>query len=248
LAALKDPVYYVQWNAAKALGKIGDSRAVAALAEVLKTEPPAEVDIEDAHSWPTAEGVRQSAAVALGDIRDRKAAPVLEKAWKEDKSEIVRVAAACSLFRTTKDEAAFKFLLDSLKHEAYEVRLTAASSLGKTSDPRAIAVLVGIIGNEREYGFVLDAAADALGEMGKPAAEQLVKALDGSTPCFRYFAAWSFAKIKDRSTIAYLIEMLKDTDDSVRGKAAEALMEITGEGFGQDYARWKSWHEKNKDE
>lgn len=43
-----------------------------------------------------------------------------------------------------------------------------------------------------------------------------------------------------------LIEALKNEEDSVSIRVAEALIEITKEDFGKDYEKWTSWHKKHK--
>jgi HEAT repeat protein len=43
-----------------------------------------------------------------------------------------------------------------------------------------------------------------------------------------------------------LIEALKDNQDSVRSRAAEALEDITKEDFGQNHEDWTTWYEKHR--
>ena len=43
-----------------------------------------------------------------------------------------------------------------------------------------------------------------------------------------------------------LIEALKNEEDSVSTRAAEALREITKKDFGQDYEKWAMWYKKRQ--
>lgn len=43
-----------------------------------------------------------------------------------------------------------------------------------------------------------------------------------------------------------LIEALKNEENSISAKAAEALREITKEDFGQDYEEWAKWYKKRQ--
>jgi hypothetical protein len=46
--------------------------------------------------------------------------------------------------------------------------------------------------------------------------------------------------------VGALIEALKNKEDSLRLRVAEALKEITKEYFGQDYDKWTMWYKNHK--
>ncbi len=52
---------------------------------------------------------------------------------------------------------------------------------------------------------------------------------------------WALKKIGDVNAIEALVNALRDKDESIRVDAAEALSEITGHSFGENYERWKEW-------
>lgn len=71
-------------------------------------------------------------------------------------------------------------------------------------------------------------AAQALGEIGKPAVEPLIKALkDGNSSIrTRVSAAYALGMINDTRVVESLIQALKDRNSNVRYWAAEALGEL----------------------
>jgi len=99
--------------AAKALGDIGDQRAVDPLIQALQDE--------DSY-------IREAAAEALGDIGDTRAIDPLIEFLKDDDSG-VRTEAAISLVKLGRTEY-FDLIIQALQDYDSLVRLRAASELG----------------------------------------------------------------------------------------------------------------------
>jgi len=114
ISKLKEGVLVVRKNAARALGSIGDPRAVEALEEALKDE---------------AVGVRGGAALALGQICDVGAVEALKEALK-DKDASVRRDVTWSLAMLS-DPRAVEALKESLKDNDWYVRKNVAWALEK---------------------------------------------------------------------------------------------------------------------
>ena len=70
------------------------------------------------------------------------------------------------------------------------------------------------------------AAAEALGEIGRPAVKPLIEALRDEDGAVRTAAAWSLGDIKDATSVEPLIQALKDKDQTVRSTAAWSLGDI----------------------
>jgi len=68
--------------------------------------------------------------------------------------------------------------------------------------------------------------AEALSEIGEPAVEPLIQALNDRNFIVRSAAAWVFCVIKDPRAVEPLIQALKDEDGGVKRGAAVALGEI----------------------
>lgn len=112
IASLQDDDYRIRVNAAKVLGEIGDPQAVVPLCAAMKDEiwrvrvnarwalekigqPAVGALIPLLNSGEP--GLREAAAMALGRIKDPRAIPVLQTAFKEDKNNLVRARAARAL-------------------------------------------------------------------------------------------------------------------------------------------------------
>jgi HEAT repeat protein len=126
-------------GAAKALGEIGEARAVEPLIEAL----------EDKQIL-----VRIEAAKALGKIGDTRAVEPLIKALKN-----VPEPAAESLGQIG-DPRAVEPLIGFLRHAPPKVRMTVAEALGEIGDARALGPLTQALEDEKRH--VREAAGDAL--------------------------------------------------------------------------------------
>ena len=124
-------------------------------------------------------------------------------------------------------------LIDALKDSDADVRLKAAEALGKLADNRAVDPLIEVLRNDEDRDVRLKAAW-ALGEIGDartvdPLSYASVKDADGYVREEAY-------KVLQKNTIGgnkndtrsadLIIEALKDDDQGVRYRAAEALGQI----------------------
>jgi HEAT repeat protein len=186
---------------ARALGKIGDSRAVEALIEALKDEDS---------------DVRKNVAWALGKIGDARAVEALIEALKDEDSD-VRRSVAWALdgigWKPGNDEErvlyyiakrdwgrcvkmgsfAVEFLIERLKDKNSDVRIRVAEALGKIGDARAVEALIETLKDE-DRG-VRENSIGALVEIAK----------------------------KDLDLVDKLIKALRDEDSYVRGGIAKVL-------------------------
>jgi len=119
--------------------------------------------------------------VALGELKEPKAVEPLIK-MLGDEQWIVRLAAARSLGEIN-DAKATGPLVKALADKDAAVRVQAALSLGRIRDKKAIEPLIQVL-RDRVQG-VVEAAAEALESIGKPALEPVKDALgrekDGQT-------------------------------------------------------------------
>ena len=133
-----------RWAAADALGRIGDSRAVARLLRAL--EDPAMT-------------VRRASIVALLRLEAMNAVPRIARRLEEDQSGGVRMIAAGVLGKF-EDPRAVPALVRALGDVQWYVRQAAATALGQIGDRRAIAALEKATRDPRKS--VARAAAAAL--------------------------------------------------------------------------------------
>jgi HEAT repeat protein len=192
----------VREAAIEALGDIGDRRAVEPLIAVLKG---------------TANDLRFHAAKALGKIGDPRALEPLIAILK-DKKLFNRQAAAAALevmhWRPGKDENSIAYwIVMENWNKCVEIGASAVQSL--------IAVLMD--GNKDQRM----AAADALGSIGDPRAAEALIAMQGDKDNdIRDAAAFALGKMNDPSAIKPLISMMQFGNVTKRRSAAEALVRL----------------------
>jgi HEAT repeat protein len=85
-------------------------------------------------------------------------------------------------------------------------------------------------------------AAVALERMKRSyAVSALMEALKDDVPEVRAAAASALGALNDPYAIEPLIGRLKDDSPDVRNEASASLGQLTGQGFKDDYVRWKEW-------
>ena len=214
-------------EAAKALVKIGEP-AVEPLISSLKGT-----------NWR----IRVRAALALGEIKDSRAAEPLLAILK-DEDHIIRASAVMALAKII-DPSAMEPLIAALKDEDAFVRIAAARALGYLKDPRASEALLAALRDEDVD--VQRRAVKSLVELKDPhTVEPLIAALKDKSKRIRRRAAVALGGIKDYRAVEPLIAALKDERLIVRVKSAYALYEITGTDLGRSTEKWQEWWGKNK--
>lgn len=141
--AINDSNSDVRIAAAKALGKMRDSKALDILFVTLKSGNSNQ---------------RCEIAELLGEVYDSHVEPALADALN-DPFENVRALAAAALGKL-RDERAVGPLITALQDKEWSVRHHAARSLGKIKDRRAIVPLTTALKDDNNY--VRDAAIEAL--------------------------------------------------------------------------------------
>jgi HEAT repeat protein len=219
IRALKDQDYLTRKEAARALKKVGDERAVDALIEALRYK-----------SWHSdyiiLSAVRENSAEALGKIGDLRAIPSLIQAMEEDPDEEVRLKATWALGEIG-DPEAVDALIAALEDNSWSVRRTAANALGMIGDHRAVPYLINAL--EDNDWHVRKYAAVSLGKMrDEKAIPVLLEAMDDEDADVRWKAMLALGKLGE-SAVPALIKTLKNKNWRVRAKSAEVLGKIGGE-------------------
>ena len=204
-------------EAARALGEIGDPRAVEPLVKLLP----------DSLSFS---GIRSAAATALGKLGDAKAAePLVDLLWRDGGDKQTRASAEAALLNLGKP--AVQPLISLLKRRkgisssvnkgrrGDDPRTTgrqkAAELLGKLGDDRAVDPLLIVASDPVDDKTVRENAAAALGNLGKAA-------------------------------VPSLIAQLKNQNERSRAESLKALRAITGQDFGFDTGKWANWWREAK--
>ena len=196
-------------EAVRALGEIGDKRAVPHLIQALGDQYTK---------------VREAAASALGHIGDEQAAPHLVQALG-DQNVRVRSEAVQALSQIGR--AAVPHLVQALDDERREVRERAVSALGRIGDQSALPHLVQALKQDEENAVRVKAAS-ALGQLGdKRAVPHLVQALGdkGKVPW------WAGQALGRLGALPELVQALNDKRSRVREGAVRGLSAIGEEGI-----------------
>jgi HEAT repeat protein len=82
-------------------------------------------------------------------------------------------------------------------------------------------------------------AKSALLELGDEVIEPLIKAMDSGYASVRWSAVTILGELRAKQALPHMVTALKDPD--VRTAAADALKNLTGENFGEDYDAWQRW-------
>jgi HEAT repeat protein len=195
--------YPVQQAAAKALGQIGDARAVPALIAAL----------EDAELY-----VQIEAAHALGLIGDARAGNPLASVLRSQVAEL-RDTAVEALARL--GAAPVPALLDLLDRSKFSTREAAARALGVIGALEAVPSLIAALNDPDSQ--VRKAVVDSLAKIEKKAEPLLIAALRDPCVSVRLASANALGKIKDPCAIMPLVEASKDASPDVREAAWQAL-------------------------
>ena len=201
---LEDDDEEVRHFAARTLAEMGDPRAAAFLVRALKEGsnlvtadtlvklgPPAVEALAGALK-DSDENVRWSCALALGEIRDKRAVEALVGALKDNSSR-VRWVVVESLGKID-DKKATSALTEVLGDEDKYVREFAAKALGKIGDKSAIKALNDALGDS--IWQVRWSVAHALGEIGgREAIEPLIESLKDKEYRVRRAVAGALNKI-----------------------------------------------------
>jgi HEAT repeat protein len=116
------------------------------------------------------------------------------------------------------------YLRQVLKDEDWWIRRAVARMLGEIGDPQATPALIQALRDEK--GVVRRAAAEALEKIGPPAVPALIQALQDEDVGVRRAAAEALGQIGDPQATPALIQALRDEKWEVRQAAAKALEKI----------------------
>jgi HEAT repeat protein len=189
-------------EAALILGDLGDARAVEPLIAALRV-PYGKVS--------------EGAVAALGKLGDPRACEPLAQMLKMGS---VKYRAARALGRCGPN--GLEPLVAALKDKDAELRCPAAEGLGAMRDKRAVGPLVLALMDKRSR----PAVCTALVQVGTPAVEPLIGALNDKDKEVRTSAAGVLGELGDKQAVVPLVACLQDADRDVRMSAVSALGQL----------------------
>jgi HEAT repeat protein len=193
----------VSYQAAQALGLLGDIRAVEPLIAVLRGENFS---------------LKCAAAESLGKLKDPRAfEPLSVLLWKGEGELQIKAQEALTEMGPMVVEPLCRILLAQNDPRRFFV----TDLLTKIHDVRAIGPLVSVLGvGENGIGTT---AADALIGIGRPAVDALLVAVTSQDAVVRRLAARALGEIRDERAIESLLAALMDETVDVRRQALEAV-------------------------
>jgi HEAT repeat protein len=217
--ALKDEDPIIRKEASIALKRMGDEGAVEGLIEALNYEDWQE-------DYPVLTAVRENSAEALGNIGDVRALQPLVQSLIMDPDDDVRWKSARALGKLG-DPAGVHALIEALKDGSWTVRGHAAHALGRIGDETAFDALAEVLNDDDWH--VRKYAATAIGKTGgERAIPLLLKVLNDNDADVSWKAIVALENIGE-SSVEPLIDIFKNGDWHIRGRAAEALGKIGDE-------------------
>ncbi|MDD5136734.1 MAG: HEAT repeat domain-containing protein, partial [Candidatus Omnitrophica bacterium] len=213
----------------KALGSIGDGRAIAPLIEVLRDDSN---DLRKAAVEALSKFGESAIPLLVEALKNesatvrKHAAEVLDKLnWEpqtesEEKAYLLAKADLAMLLKAG-DEQAIRFIEEALKDKNVSVRISIVCTLSSAGRP-AVQYLVEKLKDENSG--VREVAVRGLGEIGDPQTIQsLIDVLRDKESYVRVSAVKALGKIGDKRAMQPLSERLSDADSNVRLSAVKAL-------------------------
>jgi len=239
----------IRRHVSKALGRIGDERAVSPLIETLgdpdigpnakkaliKIGMSALIPLIDALGHQQTD-IRKKSVEILGSIGDDQAVEPLIKLLVDNdasiREEVIvslgKIGGSRAIEMVTQSlgdknpDVRKKAEIHSIGNKNPEVRKKAVMSLGKSGNPQAIEPLIGTLGDSD--CTIREHAAVFLGKIGdKRAVEPLIKTLTDSDSDVRIAALGALGEIGDARAIDPIIDTLDDLNSKITGMAAAIL-------------------------
>lgn len=201
IARLRDVSAGVRINSALALARIGNKTAVDPLIGVLKSGKVRQGKTND--STNAIVNVRESATLALGELRDPRATDdLIDILTDKTENKDVRLAAVSALGEIGDSRAleTLKTVIDN-KSIDREIRKKAFRALSKTKSQDVVEICAGKVGDS-EYG---DIASEALVNMGEMAVDPLIGKLKTTDKRIKNETALILIEIGDPRAIKPLV-------------------------------------------
>lgn len=257
IAALQDREPTVRCWAATALGNIGDPRAIAPLIAALSDNDArgrreaalalSKLKAADAVSPLIAllasekeEHVRANAAIALGEIGDKRALDVLVGCLG-DTYDWARYQCALAIGKLHDPRGVDALLATKIEDGTASA---VAQALGEAGDERAVGHLVHLLSNP-DNSRARQQAALALGKMRVGGAVvNLVPLLEDKSIDVRRAAVEALCRIGGPQAVQPLLAILDSRDAHKKLWLIDVLQELTKKDFGLNLAKWRGMLEK----
>lgn len=211
IEALKDPAMPVRRDAAEALGRLNDPRAVNPLYELLS----------DADAWVADVAVEALQKGGAVNLTTEQITPLIDHLTSTDQDARLR---ALRLLGATKNELAYEPLNGLLTDADLTVRAEVAKALGAFGDQRSLQPLIDLLADESAE--VRSGAALGLGALGSiDAVDALILALADADSNVRVAVAEALGMLGDARAIAPLEAALQSAEYTNEQDAIKTALE-----------------------
>ncbi len=188
--------------------------------EKVKDEIDIQIDLLQDTDWV----VRQEAVITLGEMGDERCIEPLVRCLRDGDWQVREAAVeAVAMIGSPAVDMLLRYIRD------WDSRKYAIKTMGKINDERVLDPLISMLKNDE----FKDDATRALSELGQPAVEKLIIALEDKDEFVRKQSILALGEIKDPEAVEPLIKNLKDEDWWIRLTSAAALEKI-GDPRGRD--------------
>lgn len=210
---LKSDVNTIRLTALGALTELKDSTTVPALMKLLLKKIITDKNID----YET-----ELICELLGDIKDKRAIPLLKEIWKH-KNSTLKPAVAKAMYQLGETYTIQYIRELATENENIRLQVWAIHTLGELGDKSALETIVG--GLKSSDYTVREEAVIALGSLGNGSTIVLLeKMLNKEDVLMNVNIAEALARLGSKSGFERLINMLKNEDDiQVRTKVMESL-------------------------
>ena len=219
LQLLKNESWKVRELAIKALGRLGDPKAIVPLLQVLK-------NIEE--EFEVTQSAREAFNTIIHLIDPRSLEPLIY-ALKDVHTPIRSCVAEC--LGRLRDSRAVEPLIKALQDESWQVRKSVMSALSGIGDSRAVEPLLQIVKDKNEASEIQDSALSSVYSIlrrGNPeAVEPLIKALKDNTLISRT-AEEALSSFTDKKAVERLKQAMENETGRIRLLIANALAKLDG--------------------
>ena len=204
VAALRSESSHMRARAARSLGYRGEARGAAPLLELLDRAEPSH-------------RVRSTAYIALGELADPRALPVLGRCLRDEAREEIRGDCVAALGGLGSPES-LGLVIQAFRSDAHPlVRDRAIDTLGRFARPESVALLTDLLAAENPSDRLR--AITALGRTGmhEAVAPLLTRLPNADGVAERAAIVEALARLRDPSALDALLEALeRERDESLR--------------------------------
>ena len=164
----------------------------------------------------------------------------------DDNASVEILTGTCFAVGALGDPKGAPFLSALARDPRAEVARSAVQALGRFRGPEVVVALQAAAGHDSPQ--VRADVVSSLTTIDAPATTELLKTMAASDPApdLRDLAIRQLGASHDPSIVPFLIDLLRDRNETTRVVSREMLSGLTGQDLGAGPERWKQWWARNE--